>query len=254
MLSFPPFYNETIKKTTATFGTLFNDISIVRSVKNNKTQTVKVPLSYSSKDKGFVRREQDPDMNNDFQSVFPRMAFNMTSLSYDPARKLNSAEFQQSYNTYQRAPIPYNITYELYIGVTNIEDGLQIIEQILPFFNPEYTVTTATFPALNLSMDIPFILESVSFDDPGADDSDFTEQRIIEWTLTFNAKAWLFGPTQTKKQIQKVDATIWMQEPLTVDTQDSNIETKVNPFTVTNESVTHTVTTVVSTPPTTQLY
>ena len=254
MLGHSSFYNSTVKNTTATFGTLFNDISIVRSIKNNKTQTVKVPLAYAAKDKAFIRREQDPDMNNDFQAVFPRMAFNMTSVNYDPSRKINPAEFQQNHSSFQRAPVPYNITYELYIGVTTIEDGLQIIEQILPFFTPEYTVTTSAFPALNLKMDIPFVLNSVNYDDPGADSTDFTEQRIIEWTLSFTAKAYIFGPSQVGKQIQKVNVTIWDSEPLSQETKDSTIEIKVNPFTVADSTVQHTVTTKVTELDPSQLY
>ena len=233
MLGHSPFYNSSIKNYTSVFGTLFNDLAITR-VKGAKSQTVKVPLQYASKDKAWSRRTEDPTANLDVSAVFPRMAFMLTGMNIDHIRKTNPTQYiAQAASltaTSSFPPIPYNFEYELYIASANIEDGLQIVEQILPFFNPEFTVTTKDIPALGLNMDVPVVLNSVNYTDNTAD-TDFSENRIIEWTLSFTVKGYLYGPISTDKKIIKTTKVFIFEEmPLTpTEDYDELVRVKVNP-------------------------
>lgn len=196
MLGHAPFYNEDLKNVVTAFGTLFNDIKIIRS--GGTAQTIKVPLTYASKDKAYVRRLQDSESNYNMKMQFPRLAFNMIGVTYDPQRRINNTVKNYGPTSDTRAfhPVPYDIELELYVATASVEDGLQIIEQILPFFAPEYTVTMNKFPEIGLKKDIPFVLNSVTPAD-NTPDSSFDDFRVLEWTLNFTAKAWIGGPKDT---------------------------------------------------------
>lgn len=193
MLGHSPFYRETIKSITAIFGTVFSDLKIVRTVKSS-TQQIKVPLTYASKDKAFIRQEVDPNTNHAVARVFPAMAFQMLGLNYNPARMLSQTLAFNCGGTKVSMPVPYDIHYELYIGSTNIEDGLECLEQILPFFAPSYTITSNDWPTMGIKKDVPIVLNSVNFTD-NTPDSDFVTDRILEWTLSFTAQTYIFGPS-----------------------------------------------------------
>lgn len=250
MLGHAAYYNSSIKNYTSVFGTLFNDISIVRT-KGAKTQTVNVPLSYSSKDKAWIRRTEDPNASSDVSAIFPRMAFMLVGVQNDTARKINASQYIAQGGSSIFPPVPYNLEYELYIGTANIEDGLQIVEQILPFFNPEFSVSTKDIPSLGISMDVPIILNSVNYSDNTLD-TDFSDARIIEWTLSFTVKGYLYGPVDsTKKQIKTTKAFVWMDEPMDpIPAYDELIKTQVTPTTA-NVVDTHTIDTtfILNSPP-----
>jgi hypothetical protein len=198
MLNKQHFYHRITRKLVVGFGTMFNNIRLVRYNKagNIEIERVTVPLSYSGKEKFYSRITQDPNLAQQVQITLPRMSFELTSITYDPLRKVSSYQSQFSPDTknsmksaYQA---PYNFTFNLYIYVRNVEDGTQIVEQILPYFNPDYTLTMNLANVGN-PVDVPIILETVASDltnDTGSGDT----ERMIVWTLTFTAKAYLYGP------------------------------------------------------------
>jgi hypothetical protein len=208
MLNNPPFYTAHTKSIISAFGSLFNDIQIVRTAGTAPSQVVNVPLSFSSADKAYSRKAEDPGLNYNMKRVVPRMAFNMLSFEYDIDRKIQQTQLTK-YSTSpttmatQMQPVPYNIQMELYIAVANIEDGLQIVEQILPFFNPEFVIKTKDFPTLNIVKDTPVVLNGVDYQD-NTPDSDYGEARDIQWTLSFTIKTYMFGPVMGSNNIQTI--------------------------------------------------
>lgn len=244
MLNNAPFYNKTIRNVTAAFGSIFNDVSIIRvSPNGTKTQTVKVPLSYSAADKAFERRTVDPTLNYNMQGQFPRMAFNLIGINYDATRKLTATQYSSKNGQFAFTPAPYALEYELYVATANTEDGLQVIEQILPFFNPEFTLTTNALPELGLKKDVPIILNSVNFVDPGID-SAFTDFRIIEWTLSFTAKVEMHGPVRTRAEIKESKLKLFQDLPFVEDTRLENVDAAVIPKSA-SETDPHTIKTTI---------
>jgi hypothetical protein len=180
-----------------------------------------VPLSYAGKEDFLTRLLGNPELHNPTQVNLPRMSFKMVGLSYDSSRKLSS--FTSSYlpvsgsnnSVYQQyAGTPYDLQFELYLYVRNVEDGTQIVEQILPFFNPDYTLTMNFMDDANTKRDIPIILESVSEDNTYEGGEQTT--RVITWTLTFKVKTYFFGPMNSAKLITKSTANVYL------DTQSSS--------------------------------
>jgi len=214
MLSNAHFYHRITRKLVVAFGTLFNDIKLY---KYNKAGTVEierinVPLAYSSKEKFYARITGDPKLNKEIQIQLPRMSFEMTSITYDPLRKTSmfNTQFATDTSTQINAVkvAPYNFEFVLNIYVRNTEDGSQIIEQILPYFSPDYTVTLDLVSKSNLKIDVPIVLENVSYDvsnDVGEED----QMRMLVWTLTFSAKAMLYGPIIENKLIRNVQANTY---------------------------------------------
>lgn len=214
MLSNTHFYHRTIRKMVVTFGTMFNNIRLVRYNKagTQEIERINVPLMYSQKEKFFQRITQDPDLATETMMTLPRMSFEMASLTYDPLRKrsnfTNSFAAGETKSTVKNVfSVPYNFDFTLNIYVRNVEDGTQIIEQILPFFAPDYTVKMDMIGITSEKIDIPFILNSVQQDiqDVGSTDP----IRIIIWTLTFTAKGHLYGATSTSKIIRKATANTY---------------------------------------------
>ena len=207
------FYNQTTRKYVALFGTLFNQLKIKRE--DNAGVTKKemiVPLSYAPYQKILARVAADPDLINSRRPAMtlPRMSFEMTSMQYDPLRKLAStqkvikrqkAEADNSRN-FVYTPVPYTLDFSLYIMTKYAEDATKLMEQILPFFTPDFTVGAKMIPDLD-PIDIPIVLTSVTTEDlyEGA----FEERQAILYTLTFTMKGWFFGPEKTKKVIKFVD-------------------------------------------------
>jgi T4-like virus Myoviridae tail sheath stabiliser len=199
------FYHGTIRKYVTYFGTLFNDVWIQRDV-DDIIQDLKVPLTYGPKDKVLARALAAPDLTNQQVAVtLPRMAFEMLTMSYDGTRKLNTINRNVSQSTdsgklkYQYNPVPFNFTFSLYVMVKNAEDGTKILEQILPYFTPEWTSTLNLIPEMDIAMDVPVVLMNVTTDDRY--EGDFTTRRVLTHTLDFMVKGYVFGPVKSSKII-----------------------------------------------------
>ena len=215
---FTQFYNGSIRRMVVAFGSLFNDLYIDK-VESGGTKRLLVPISYAPKEKYKVRLAGDPYLQNPNQIVLPRMAFEITGYAYDSLRKRNSVSkvlyrppvgSTGSTNTqYSYAEVPYNIDFGLYVYVRNMEDGLQIVEQILPHFTPEFVVTV-NFDDLHKKMDIPVTLSGFSSEEDY--EGDFQSRRNITFTLNFSMKTYLFGPKKTYKEIRIADAHLWNKD------------------------------------------
>lgn len=244
MLSNSHFYNRTIRKVVVAFGTIFNDIQLVRYTKDQRTERerFKVPLSYGSKEKYMTRITSDPNLQKSVQIVVPRISFEMTGISYDSSRKqistlrnFASANSSTRMNT-QFAPIPYDFNFSLSIYVRNTEDGTQILEQILPFFTPDFNVTVDFIPEMNQKYDLPIILNSVN---PTTDyEGDLMTTRLITWDLEFTVKGYVWPSVNTSKYIRQANTNIYLSEDPTnyVTTSNNKVtEATVIPNPVTAE-------------------
>jgi hypothetical protein len=205
---FTQFYNQTIRKMVVAFGSIFNQIHISR-IESSGTKYIEVPIAYAPKEKYKVRLGGDPYLQNPFQITLPRIAFEITGFAYDPSRKRNSAQrnivrdTQTSAMKYTFAEVPYNIDFGLYVYTRNMDDGLQIIEQILPYFAPEFVVSM-NFDAVNTKVDVPIYLNSVTSEEDY--EGDFQTRRSIIFTLNFTMKSYLFGPVRSYSEIRKVNS------------------------------------------------
>ena len=231
------FYFQTIRKYVALFGTLFNDIHVSRTDKNNKlTAFIKVPITYSPKEKMLARVQQDPDIDRQTAILtLPMMSFEMTDISYDSSRKLNTigrSVVKDSNNNnlkYQYNPVPYNFGFRLYVYVKNAEDGTKIVEQILPFFTPDFTTTVSLIPEMNEVKDIPVVMNHIYQED--SYDGNFAERRALIWTIDFTLKGYIYGPVK-KGAIIKYANTVFY----TPSVQDGELQSAVgntNPVTFT---------------------
>ena len=214
------FYHKQIRNTVIAFGTIFNNVNIKRlDSSGNPIQTLRVPLSYAPKEKFLARLDAQQDLTGDDSKVaitLPRMSFEITGYNYDGTRKLNKNQKLGRVTTNadttklntQHSPVPYNVSFELNVFVANSDDGLQIIEQILPFFQPDYTVTMILDNTyMDTKRDIPFVLENVSYDDSYT--GTLTSLRRIIYTLQFTAKIYLYGPISQSAVIKKVSADLY---------------------------------------------
>ena len=190
------FDHNTLRKYVILFGTVFNNIYITRQNPAGETvQTLKVPLSYGPKEKFLARLEGNPDLDKKIAITVPRISFEMTSFTYDPERKLNTLNRTVKDNKSQYQSVPYNITFQMSILVKNAEDGTKIVEQILPYFTPEWTASVHLIPDMEVDpWDIPIILNDISTEDTY--EGNFETRRAIIWTLNFTLKGYLFGPTK----------------------------------------------------------
>lgn len=207
---FEYFYHGTIRRYVQVFGSLFNDIQLVRTDSNgNRVQTLAVPLAYGPKQKFLVRLDTNPDLDREVAISLPRLGFELTGLTYDSTRKINSTQ-KNSYiitsdNTQLRTqytPVPYDITFVLSAFVKNADDGTQIVEQIVPYFKPEWNVSVNLIPSMNITMDIPIILNSIDFED--VYDGDYSTRRTIIWNFNFTLKGYLYGPTTNSGPITRI--------------------------------------------------
>jgi len=208
---FDYFYHQILRRTVIAFGSLFNEISIKHTNNNGATiDVIKVPLAYGPTQKFLARLEQSPDLNKPVQITLPRMSFEFTGLTYDPARKSTTT---QTFTTGLASggtevkkvylPVPYNMQFELSIMSKLNDDALQIIEQILPYFQPAYTLTVELVDDINEKRDVPVILENITMQDDY--EGNFSTRRVLIYTLRFTVKTYLFGPisSATKDIIKK---------------------------------------------------
>jgi hypothetical protein len=198
MLNNPHFYNRTIRKIVVAFGSMFNDVQLVRYSKDGLTsyEVTKVPLSYGAKEKYLTRITSDPNLTKSVNTIVPRMSFDLVGMTYDSTRKqqttMQNFGFSSGKFAKQYVPIPYNFDFSLSIYVRNTEDGTQILEQILPFFTPDFTVTVDFIGKMDQKYDMPVLLNSVT---PEVDyEGDMMNTRLIIWNLTFTAKAYIWPP------------------------------------------------------------
>ena len=210
----PHYYNEAIRKTVVGFGTLFNNIEIQKLDPQTKIviEVEKVPLVYGPKNKFLTRLEQNPEVGRKVAIQLPRLYFEMTGINYDSARKTSPI---QKYRTVvndngnevrvQYVPVPYNMDFELGIIAKSQDDALQIIEQILPYFQPNFNLTLNFIPDMDERRDVAVILNSVDYEDDWEDD--FMQRRSIVWTLNFTAKSYIYGPFNQAGIIRK--ATVY---------------------------------------------
>ena len=198
---FEYFYNEILRRTIIAFGTLFNNISITHTDSSDNTVSVtKVPLAYGPTQKFLARLTQSPDLNKSTAITLPRMSFEFTGMTYDPSRKVSTTQqfVVQDPDTTTPSekkaymPVPYNMQFELAIMTKLNDDALQIVEQILPYFQPSYNVTVELVSSVKEKRDIPIVLENITMQDDY--EGDFTSRRVLYYTLRFTAKTYLFGP------------------------------------------------------------
>lgn len=197
---FEYFYNEILRNTVVSFGTLFNNISIHHTNDAGEViDVLKVPLAYGPTQKFLARLNQSPDLNKAVAITLPRMSFEFTGITYDPSRKVTTTQTftsvdpnngQETKKAYM--PVPYNMQFELSIMCILNDDALQIVEQILPYFQPAYTLTVNLVKSINEKRDIPIVLENITMQDDY--EGDFTTRRVLIYTLRFTAKTYLFGP------------------------------------------------------------
>ena len=210
------FYNQSFRKLIVAFGQIFNNIVIQRTNSTGGvTARITVPLAYAPKEKFLVRLDQQANLESrEFATSLPRMGFEITGLSYDSSRKLTRVQKYSKVKTnesgekmnFNYTPVPYNITMNLYIFTATAEDGLQIVEQILPYFQPDYTVTINAVPDLNIKRDIPIVIGNITYEDTY--DGAFTTRRAVIYTISFTAKTYLFGPMSNQGVIKTVQSDI----------------------------------------------
>jgi hypothetical protein len=197
---FEYFYNEIFRRTIISFGSLFNEISIKQeNASGNTINDFRVPLAYGPTQKFLARLNQQPDLNKSTSLTLPRMSFEFIGLDYDPTRKLQQTQtfkkglvsdptqIQKVYT-----PVPYNMNFELAIFTKLNDDMLQIVEQILPYFQPHYTMTLNLVDTIGEKKDVPVVLNSIDMNDDY--EGDFSTRRALIYTLRFSAKTYLYGP------------------------------------------------------------
>lgn len=206
-----PFYFGLIRKYVILVGTLFNNIHITRTDSSgNETALIKVPITYAAKDKMLARVLADPEIQRETAvTPLPMISFEIGKMYYDRDRKLNTIgritsrdstnvnKFQYQYN-----PVPYNINFSVYIYAKHTEDGTKIIEQILPYFTPDWTSTVNLIPEMDVTMDIPIILTNIDYSDNY--DGDYKNRRAIVWRLDLTLKGYLYGPVKKSNIIKFV--------------------------------------------------
>ena len=229
------FYNKNIRNVVILFGTVFNDIIVRRVNSSNVTQEeFRVPIAYGPAEKFLVRLRQATDISKGKVGItLPRMSFEFTSITYDPARKLQTTKRYKKTKSGDNTkvttiynPVPYNFDFTLSVMVKNSDDGTQILEQILPYFTPEYQVTMNEMSTMGIKRDIPIIFTGLSTDD--SYEGDFLTRRALIHTLTFTVQAFLYGPTSDVGVIREVDVNKF--DGLTSTTKASNTDIKPDPL------------------------
>lgn len=202
-----PFYHNTIRKIVIAFGTLFNELQIDREDSNGLYKTIPVPILYSTKEK-FILRINDPNEINGttvtIEETLPRMGYELTSMEYDSLRKTNTLvklrsdkdDYSFSFNR-----VPYKLHFALYIATRKIDDSLRIVEQILPYFTPELTLTISDLTDFNFETDVPMVLNGTNFeiDTEGT----FDDRRTVFWSLDFSVDAYLYAAIRDSSLIKK---------------------------------------------------
>ncbi len=227
-----PFYFGLTRKYVILMGTLLNNIRITRTDKQgNLVSLLKVPITYGPKDKMLARVLQDPNLDKQTAvGPLPMISFEMGKIQYDGSRKLNTiGKSSVKYNDdisklrYQYNPVPYNIQFKAYVYVKNVEDGTKIVEQILPYFTPDWTTTCNLIPEMELKMDIPIILNNIDYSDKY--DGAYPDRRMIIWELDFICKGYFYGPVKNSGIIKFINLDFYI--PKTADIADAIANTAI---------------------------
>ena len=202
------FYHETIRKIIVGFGTTFNNVQLVRKDSSgNVVQSMKVPLAYGPKEKFLVRLRADADLSSKVAITLPRIGFEIQNLSYDSTRKWSRVQkFKKVKDGTNRQldsqfmPVPYNLEVVLYVLAKQSDDALQIVEQILPFFQPDYTITINDMSDMGIKRDVPIVLNGISYEDNY--EGEFEQRRALIYTMNFTCKFYLYGPVSSQNVIK----------------------------------------------------
>lgn len=226
------YYHEVIRRTVIAFGTLFNDIYIRhKDSSGDSISEIKVPLAYGPIQKFLARIEQQPELNKPIAMTLPRLSFEMTSIQYDPTRKSNITQtFKACDGSNIKKvflPVPYNIGFQLNLMSKLQDDALQVVEQILPYFQPSFNLTVDLIDSIGEKRDIPVVLDNVSFTDDY--EGDFSTRRILIHTFNFTVKTYLFGPIADSSDglIRKVQVD--MYSDTNAQTAKREVRYKVQP-------------------------
>jgi hypothetical protein len=216
------FYHEITKKTVVAFATLFNNIYITRSGENIENQTIKIPLAYAAKEKFMQRLATNLNQESAYaaQILLPRMSFQISEIIYDPERKKNTTLKRYAQNlaitddivySYHYTDVPYNINFMVSIYTRHMDDGLQILEQILPFFTPEFNITIKPniLKDPNEKLDIPVVLNTVTYNELYEGRLVEENTRFLTWDLMFTVKTTMYGPVRNTGLIKNIDINIF---------------------------------------------
>ena len=203
------FYHQTIRRYVIVFGNMFNDM-VVQRINNagQVVQTLSVPIAYGPKEKFLVRISQDPDLDRAVAISLPRMGFELTGMAYDSNRRLPATlrnvyvHSDKNKLEYQYTPVPWDFSFTLSIFVQNGDDGAQILEQILPYFGPEWVNNIKLIPSMNITMDVPCIITNVSTEDTY--EGDFENRRALIYNIDFTMKGYIYGPIRRQGVIKRV--------------------------------------------------
>ena len=238
---FNKFYWGTIRKGITAFGLMFNNIYIDRTDDDgNVVQTMRVPLSYAPTQKFIAKLRASPNsFEQSFQAVLPRMSFEVTNFEYDASRKVSQTQqvripdpASANKGVYQYAPTPWNINISLNIYGKNQDDTLQIVEQILPYFNPDYNLNLNSLQDLEIQDDLPISIQGISFAD--SYEGDLNDARMVIWTINFEMKLNFYGPTDTKGVIKRAKVNTYTNASMTANLM--NYAAEVSPFTANSNS------------------
>ena len=230
------FYHETIRKIIVAFGTTFNNVQLVRKDSSgNITQSMKVPLAYGPREKFLVRLRSDADLSSKVAVTLPRIGFEIQNLTYDATRKLNRVQKFKKVNAgnntrsidTQYMPVPYNLDVVLYILAKQSDDALQIVEQILPCFQPDYTITVNDMADMGIKRDVPIILNGISYED--SYEGDFEQRRALIYTMNFTCKFYLYGPVTSSNIIRTVQADQFADLPDKSPKREQRLTVTPNP-------------------------
>ena len=223
-------YNQVMRKSVVGFGTLFNDIEIRKYHDDGSVyQRMKVPLAYGPRQKFLARLTEQPQLTRPNAITLPRLAFEMTGMLYDPTRKQSPVQYclteensEGLKKTY--VPVPYNLEFELNVLSKTQDDCLQIVEQIVPYFQPSFNLSMKLVDEANIRRDVPIVLNSITFDDDY--EGDFSTRRSLVYTLRFTLKTYIYGPTSDTGLIKKAITKEY-------STSDLNIASRHRKYTVT---------------------
>jgi hypothetical protein len=211
------FYFGLMRKYVVLVGVLLSDLRIMRTIAGANTELLTIPLQYGPKDKMIARIEEDAAIDRPAADILPMISYEMTDFTYDKGRKLNTinkniaSSSNGSFFNYQYTPVPYDIDFKVYVYVKNTEDGTKIMEQILPYFTPDWTLAVNLIPQLNTVMNIPVVIKNISCTDTYS--GDFKKRRAIIWSIDLTVKGYFYGPIKQAYTIQFVDMPIIIGDP-----------------------------------------
>ena len=214
---FTHFKNDSVRKLVVAFGSLFNNIKLLQKDENNNDRLLPVPLSYATKEK-FVKRLTEPSSISDKTRVeitLPRMSFELVGLLFDPTRKLNKMNKKVCHDgtngSSMFSEVPYNFNFNLNVYTRNLEENFQIMEQILPYFSPEFVVSVK-MNDLHRSVDIPISINATALTQEY--EGDFSTRRFIVSTYQFIVKSYVYGPIKTDYIIKDISMQLLQEGAL----------------------------------------